>query len=471
VAYDYDLIVIGSGPAGERGAAQAASFGKRVAVIEKEPKPGGAAVHTGTLPSKTMRETSLFLSGYRHAKLYGLHVKLDPSQAVPRLLSRKDTVVGEEVDRIIGNLDRHEVTLIRGTARLSDAHSVIVDSPGGERCLSAELILIATGSVPFRPSTIPFDDPDVDDSDTILQLDRLPTSLAVIGGGVIGCEYAAMFAALGVRVTLIEPRAELLSFLDAEVSEALRQAFIALGVDVKLKTSAGRVERKGDDIATELCPVDGDAPASELITDKLLFAAGRSGATRSLGLEEVGVKLGKRGYIEVDDDYRTSVPSIIAAGDVIGFPALASTSMEQARVAVCHAFGFPYKRQVSELLPYGIYTIPEVSCVGLSEEDAKSRGYEVTIGRAYYRENARGRIIGDTGGLVKLVFETGSKKLLGAHCVGDRATELIHVGQALILTGGTLDTLIEMVFNYPTLAECYKYAALDAFRTLHDLAH
>jgi NAD(P) transhydrogenase len=278
----------------------------------------------------------------------------------------------------------------------------------------------------------------------------------VIGAGVIGCEYASMFAALDVKVTLIEPRGELLSFLDADMSEALRVALIASGVDVRLNTSAGEVKREGDFITTKL------STGEVLKADRLLFAAGRSGATSTLNLEGVGVKLGKRGYIEVDSDYRTSVPSIYAAGDVIGFPALASTSMEQARVAVCHAFGWTYKRQVSELLPYGIYTIPECSCVGLSEEDAKARGVDVVAGKALYKHNARGRIIGDTEGIVKLVFERGTRKLIGAHCIGDRAAELVHIGQALVMMGGTVDTLIEMVFNYPTLAECYKYAAYDA---------
>jgi NAD(P) transhydrogenase len=287
-------------------------------------------------------------------------------------------------------------------------------------------------------------------------LDRLPTALTVIGAGVIGCEYASMFAALDVKVTLIEPRGELLSFLDADISEALRVALIAGGVDVRLNTSAGDVKREGDFITTKL------STGETLKADRLLFAAGRSGATATLGCEVAGVKVGKRGSIEVDHDYRTSVPSIYAAGDVIGFPALASTSMEQARVAVCHAFGWTYKRQVSELLPYGIYTIPECSCVGLSEEDAKARAVDTVVGKALYKHNARGRIIGDTEGIVKLVFERQSRKLVGAHCIGDRATELVHIGQSIIMLGGTVDTLIEMVFNYPTLAECYKYAAYDA---------
>ncbi|MFO0552716.1 MAG: Si-specific NAD(P)(+) transhydrogenase [Polyangiaceae bacterium] len=456
MAYDYDLIVIGSGPAGEKGAAQAAYFGKRVAVIEKEPKPGGAAVHTGTLPSKTLRETALFLSGHRQRELYGITVFVDRSMAVPKLLSRKDHVVSQEVARIDWNLDRHRVDRLNGIASFVDEHTIEILSKDNKRTITGEVVLIAAGSVPFQPSNIPFLDPDIDDSDSILQIDRIPQTMLIMGAGVIGCEYASMFAAMGVQVTLVEPRDELLSFLDADMSEALRQSFLKTGMKVLLKESAAKVERDGDAIKTTL------ASGVEIRTEKFLFCAGRSGATARLNLEKVGVKVKSRGYVEVDADYRTATPNIYAAGDVIGFPALASTSMEQARVAVCHAFGFTYKRQVGELLPYGIYTIPELSCVGLSEEDAKARGIDTVCGRAEYRLNARGKIIGDDDGVVKLVFERGSRKLIGAHVLGDRATELVHIGQAIIVLGGTVETLIEMVFNYPTLAECYKYAAYDA---------
>jgi NAD(P) transhydrogenase len=457
VAHDYDLIVIGSGPAGEKGAAQAAYFGKRVALFEKEAKPGGAAVHTGTLPSKTLRETALFLSGHRQREIYGINVTLDPKLAVPKLLSRKDAVRDQEVSRIGWNLGRHEVEYIAARAALAGPHQVEATyADGSKKTFSAEFILIATGSVPFQPSNIDFADPDIDDSDTILTIDRMPLSLVVMGAGVIGCEYASMFAAMGVKVTLIEPRGELLSFLDAELSEALRLALIGLGIDVRLNDSATEVARVGDDIQVKL------ASGGVVMADKLLFAAGRSGATATLNLEAVGVRLGKRGYVEVDPNYRTAVPSIYAAGDVIGFPALASTSMEQARVAVCHAFGFTYKRQVGDLLPYGIYTIPEVSAVGFSEEDALAAGKDVVCGRAQYKRNARGAIIGDLDGMVKLVFERASRRLIGAHVIGDRATEIVHIGQAIITLKGTVETLIEMVFNYPTLGECYKYAAYDA---------
>jgi NAD(P) transhydrogenase len=475
--YDYDLLVLGSGPAGEKGAVQAAYFGKRVAVIERAKAPGGAAVHTGTLPSKTLRETALFLSGHRQAELYGVKVSLDRERAVPRLMSSKDVVADSEVGRIHWNLDRHRVDYLHGTARLADAHTVEVDGEAARR-LTAEFILVATGSTPYQPSDIPFDDPDVDDSDSILRMDRLPESLGIIGAGVIGCEYACMFAALGCKVTIVEPRNELLSFLDADMSEALRVAMVESGIDVKLLTGCTTVRRVGDYLVMSLNHTGpaaaksgdpgasrsyaGQGPKGDVAVEKLLFAAGRCGNTEGLGLEAAGVKIAKRGYVEVDKDYRTSAPSVYAAGDVIGFPALASTSMEQARVAVCHAFGFTYKRQVSEVLPYGIYTIPEVSCVGLSEEDAKARGIDVVVGKAYYKHNARGRIIGDLGGMVKLVFERASKKLIGAHCIGDRATELVHIGQSIIMLGGQIDTLIEMVFNYPTLSECFKYAGYDA---------
>lgn len=454
---DYDLVVLGAGPAGEKGAVQAAYFGKRVAVIERGEEPGGAAVHTGTLPSKTLRETALFLSGYRQRELYGLNVNINAETAVPRLLSRKNAVRELEVSRIKWNLDRHGVTTLRGLARLVDAHTIEIVGQGGPRRVTGEMILVATGSVPHRPPEIPFDDEDVDDSDTILQIDRLPATMTVLGGGVIGCEYAAMFAAMQVKVTLIEPRPKLLPFLDSEMGERLRGAMSALGVDFRLNEKVGKVERRpGRGIVCSL------ESGGEVATEKLLVASGRSGATAELNLAAVGVELDKRGYVKVDENYRTKVHSVYAAGDVIGFPALASTSMEQARVAVCHAFGFEYKRQVSTLLPYGVYTIPEVSCVGLGEEQAREKGIDYVVGRAFYRDNARGKIIGDKDGVIKLVFERSNKKLLGCHCIGDRASELVHVGQAVIQLGGGLDTFIEMVFNYPTLGEAFKYAAYDA---------
>ncbi len=457
---EYDLVVIGGGPAGERGAAQAAYFGKRVAIVERQPEPGGAAVHTGTLPSKTLRETALFLSGYRQRQLGGVLVDLDPELTVTRLLERKDAVRHLEVDRIHTNLERHGIDLLPGSGRLVDAHTVEVTSSDGATQVHAEVILIATGSSPYRPPGIPYDDDDVHDADGILRIHRLPRSMAVIGGGVIGCEYACMFAALGVQVHLIDPRPGLLPFLDLEMGERLADAMRSLGVQLHLERTFEHVERGPAGLA---CALSSGEP---LQVETVMVAAGRHGNTDGLGLASVGVEVDARGNVEVDEDFRTAIPSIYAAGDVVGFPALASVSMEQGRVAVCHAFGFTYKRQVSDLLPYGVYTIPEVSCVGLGEEEAARRGIDVVAGRAFYRDNVRGQIMNDRDGMVKLVFERSSRRLIGCHCIGERASELVHVGQAIIVLDGTVETFIEMVFNHPTLGETFKYAAYDALAQL-----
>jgi NAD(P) transhydrogenase len=460
VSERFDLVVIGGGPAGERGAAQAAYFGKRVALVERAPEPGGAAVHTGTLPSKTLREAGLFLSGYRQRDLYGVNVDVDPDMTVARLLERKDVVEGLETERIHANLARHKIELIRGEGRVTGATTVTISGPDGERQLEAEFILIVTGSSPHRPQGVPYDDEDVHDADGILQIDHLPKTLVVIGGGVIGCEYACMFAALGVDVHLIDPRPALLPFLDAEMGERLAEAMTALGVRLHLERQLDHVARDDGALVTTL------TSGAEIEADTVLIASGRSGNTRSLGLEDVGVEVDRRGYVVVDEDFRTAVPSIYAAGDVVGFPALASVSMEQARVAVCHAFGFTYKRQVAELYPYGVYTIPEVSCVGLSEDEAIERGVDVVVGRARFADNVRGQIVGDRDGMVKLVFDGSNRALIGCHVIGERASELVHIGGAVITLGGTVDTFIQMVFNHPTLGETFKYAAYDALGKL-----
>jgi NAD(P) transhydrogenase len=460
VSEPFDLVVIGGGPAGERGAAQAAYFGKRVAVVEREREPGGAAVHTGTLPSKTLREAGLFLSGYRQRDMYGVNVHVDPDLTVGRLLGRKDVVEGLETDRIHANLERHKIELVRGDARLVATNEVFVNHVDQERRLEAAVILLATGSSPHRPGGIPYDDEDVHDADGILRIDRLPTSLVVIGAGVIGCEYACMFAALGVEVHLIDPRPALLPFLDAEMGERLAEAMTALGVRLHLQRQLDSVSRDDGSLVATL------TSGAELEADSVLVASGRSGNTAGLGLEQIGVEVDRRGYVVVDDDFRTAVPSIYAAGDVVGFPALASVSMEQARVAVCHAFGFTYKRQVAELYPYGVYTIPEVSCVGLSEDEAVKRGIDVVVGRARFADNVRGQIVGDRDGMVKLVFDSSNRRLIGCHVIGERASELVHVGQAVITLEGTVETFIQMVFNHPTLSETFKYAAYDALGQL-----
>jgi NAD(P) transhydrogenase len=455
-----DLLVIGCGPAGEKAAVQAAYFGKRVVVVERAPEPGGAAVHTGTLPSKTLREAGLFLSGHHQRELYGVAVHIDRTQAIPKLLSSKNAVRDREVRRIRDNLARHAVPLAHGTARIVDPHTIDVANVGDTTRLGAEVIIVATGSRPYRPATIDFTSPRIQDADEILLLESLPATLTVLGAGVIGWEYATMFAATSSAVTLVDPRPGVLPFLDEEIGERLRAAAEGLGLQLRLGVAWQTVVSTATGVVVTL------ADGSELASEQVLFAAGRQGNTDDLGLQALGVVVDKRGLVQVDGQYRTSVPSIYAVGDVIGFPALASTSMEQGRVAACHAFGFPYKQHVSELLPYGVYTIPEVSSVGLGETEAKKRGHDVVVGRARFCDNARGAIIGDCDGVLKLVFDRKTRRLLGCHCVGERAAELVHVGQAIMLLDGTIETFIEMVFNFPTLSELYKYAAYDALGRL-----
>jgi NAD(P) transhydrogenase len=455
--YDYDLVVIGVGPAGEKAAAQAAYFGKRVCAIERAPEPGGAGTHTGTLPSKTLRETAMYLSGYHSREMYGVAVELERTATVPRLMSRKAAIAASESQRIRQNLESHGVAYLSGIARFVDAHTIEID--GGKR-VTGDKILIATGSRPARPAGIDFDDAHIHDSDEILSVEALPASLTILGGGVIGCEYACMFAALGVKVTLVDARDSLLAFLDAEVVQMLVASMKRMGIALRLGARWASVERIGVQVVTRF----GEGP--DVASEQLLYAAGREGRIEELGLAGVGVLPDKRGYLYVNDRYQTTVPNIFAAGDAIGFPALAATSMEQGRVAVCHAIGFEYKRAVGELLPYGIYTIPEVSALGETEESCQHLGTDYVAGRAHYAKNARGKIAGDTEGMLKLIVARGSRKLIGVHVIGERATELVHIGQAIMHLGGSVDTLIDMVFNYPSLAEAYKYAAYDCLGRL-----
>jgi NAD(P) transhydrogenase len=459
----YDLVVIGGGAAGEKGAARAAYFGKRVAVVERRKEPGGATVHTGTLPSKTLREAALFLSGYRQRELYGVSVDIAPQLEIATLIERKNAVREQETDRMLGNLARHGIELVHGSARLLDAGTVeVTDERGERRRMATDVILIVTGSSPFRPPGIPFEDPDVHDSDNILEIDHVPSSLAVLGGGVIGCEYASMFAVLGTDVHLIERREPLLPFLDAEIVERMTAGMRDLGVTFHLGERAEAVTRHGAELVSAL--PSGDTVA----TEKVLVTAGRVGNTADLGLDELGVTSDERGRVVVDHTFRTTVPGVYAAGDVIGAPALAAASMEQGRVAVSQAFGLVRDTYVADHLPYGVYTIPEVSSVGLSEQHAHARGIDVVVGRASFRDNARGAIIGDRDGMTKLVFDRGTRRLIGCHCVGERASELVHVGHAVMMLDGTVETFIEMAFNYPSLSETYKYAAYDALDRLGD---
>ena len=456
----YDLVVIGVGPAGEKAAVQAAYFGKRVAAIECASEPGGAGTHTGTLPSKTLRETAMYLSGYRSREMYGVAVELEPAATLQRLMSRKADIAASESRRIRANLERHGVTLVQGFGRVVDAHAVDVFARSGTRRLGAAVILLATGSRPSNPKGFDFNDDRIHDSDEILALERIPDSMTILGGGVIGCEYACMFAALGVKVTLVEARPTLLQFLDDELVAQLVASMRRMGIVLRLGCGWSGARREGEHVVTQL----GDG--STIAAEQILYAAGREGRTRELNLAAVGIAPDKRGYLAVNERYQTSVPSILAVGDAIGFPALAATSMEQGRVAVCHAFGFGYKQSIASLLPYGIYTIPEISAIGETEASCATSGIAFAVGRASYSENARGKIAGDTEGLLKLIVERGSRRLLGVHAIGERATELVHIGQAVMHLDGTVDAFIEMVFNFPSLAEAYKYAAYDCLGNL-----
>lgn len=457
----YDLVVIGSGPAGEKGAAQAAYFGKRVAVIEKAPHVGGAGVNTGTIPSKTLRETALYFSGLTQRGLYGVDYTIKKDITVRDFMYREHEVVRSQRELIGGNLERHRIGLVHGEATFEDPHTLRVRHPGRpDRLLQGDVILIATGSVPNRPATIPFDDRHIYDSDSILHMDRLPKTLAIVGGGVIGCEYTSLFSALGIKVTLIDGKDRLLPFLDHEVSDRLRLQMELLGVRLRLTERVERIEL--DDQGVRLGLRGGDVIA----VDKALFAAGRLGNTAGLGLDRIGLTAGPQGHLAVNEHYQTAIPHIYAAGDVIGFPALAATSMEQARVAMCHAFDLKYKTRVSPLLPLAVYTIPEISMAGETEESCREKGIPYCVGRALYRNNARGQIIGDLGGQIKLIFAPETQKLLGVHVIGEMASELIHVGLACLFFNGTIDYFIQSVFNFPTLGEAYKYAAYDGLGNL-----
>jgi len=456
----FDLVVIGCGPAGEKAGAQAAYFGKRVVVIERAAAVGGSCINTGTVPSKTLRESALYFSGLKQRGLYGIDYSLKDNLTVHDFMHHERAVVEMERARILKNLELHKIELVRGQAAFEDAHTVSVASADGVRRLHGEVILISTGSKPNRPQEIAFDDIHTFDSDTFLQMDRIPKSLAVIGGGVIGCEYASIFMALSVDVTLVDGRDRLLPFLDTEISTRLRDRFSELGMHLWFNERPVKVENSATGVRLTM------KSGKVLETDAALFAAGRRAAVDGLSLEKAGLALSDKGYIEVDTNYRTSVPNIYAAGDVIGFPALASTSMEQGRVAVCHAFGLKYKQRVASLLPMGVYTIPEISAAGETEETCKEKGIDYCVGRARYENNARGHITGDTSGMLKLIFDRTDRKLLGVSIIGESATELIHIGMMVLDNGLTIDEFIEQVFNYPTLSEMYKYAAYDGLGNL-----
>jgi len=454
--YEYDLVVIGSGPAGEKGAAQAAFFGKKVALVERALHVGGAGINTGTVPSKTLRETALYFSGLRQRGLYGIDYSLKQDLNIHSFMYREQAVVEAEWKIITGNLERHHITTIWGEASLKDAHTVHVNSNDGtDRDLTCGIILIASGSSPFHPADVPFDHRRVYDSDSILKMERIPKSMAIIGGGVIGSEYAGIFTALGVEVALVDSHDRLLPFLDAEISAHLRGQLEQLGLHFLFNDRVAQTGTSSAGVRITL------ASGEILTTETALFASGRQSNVEGLGLDVLGVSLGERGLILVNEKYQTAIPNIFAAGDVIGFPALASTSMEQARVAMVHAFNLHYKEHLSRFVPLAVYTIPEISMIGLTEEECQKKKLPYLVARALYANNPRGQIIGDTNGLLKLIFAPADKKLLGVHIIGEMASELIHIGAHVMAAAGSLDAFIEAVYNYPTLSDSYKYAAYD----------
>lgn len=463
----FDLIVIGAGPGGEKAAAKAAYFGKKVAIIEVQAQPGGAGVHTGTLPSKTLKETALYLSGRMEKGLYGIERRFDKNLSIEDFFYRKNQVTSSEVSAINANLVAHRLNVYHGHAAFEDAHHVRIsrglEPSTGDEIIAGDFILIATGSYPFHPPVIPFDGRRVHDSDTILGLSRFPQSLAIVGAGVIGCEYTTVFATMGTRVHLIEGRPNILPFLDHELSNDLVRQMGASGVELLFERSITAVSVPDDDSQAIRITLD-QGPALEV--DMLLYAAGRSGRTAGLGCEKAGVKLGAREVVAVNEEYQSSVPHIYAVGDVIGFPALASTSMDQGRVAVNHMFHTDKTERLAALFPYGIYTVPEVSMVGLTEEAAQSKGLNYGVGRAHHKNVARGKIMGASEGFLKLVFDAQSQEILGVHIIGSLASEIIHYGVSLVENHRTLDDLITAVFNYPSLHELYKYAAYDGLGNL-----
>lgn len=452
----YDMLVIGSGPAGQKAAIQAAKIGKKVGVIERKKVAGGICINIGTIPSKSLREAVLFLSGFRQRNLYGASYRVKKDITFEDLAQRCDHVVKAEQEIIQNQLIRNSVEFIVGTASLLDPHRILIQQESESNEHTADYIVIAVGTEPARPANIPFDGETIIDSDGLLSLKQLPRSLAIVGGGVIGCEYASILATLGIPVVLVERRPRLLEFVDSELIEALQYQMRSIGVTLRFNEEVIGIEKSTDSsVAIHL------RSGKKISAPLLVYSIGRVGATRNLNLESVGIRTDERGRIKVDENFQTAVPHIYAAGDVVGFPALASTSMQQGRHAACHAFGLSCDTS-AHLLPYGIYTIPEISTVGRNEDELTRDGIPYEIGVARYREIARGQLIGDTVGMLKLLFHSETRELLGVHVIGEGATELVHIGQAVIAHGGKLDYFIDTVFNYPTLAECYKVAALAA---------
>jgi NAD(P) transhydrogenase len=460
----YDLIVIGSGPGGQRAAIQGAKLGKRVAVIEKKEVVGGACINTGTIPSKTMREAVLHLSGYQYQNVYGINYRVKEKITIADLLFRVQHVIKTECDVTQAQVTRNGIDLHYGAASFLDPHKIKVESQRGTSELEAEFVVIATGTRPAATPTVPINNRTIINSDQIFNLESVPKTLIVVGGGVIGTEYASMFAALGVRIILIEKRPKLLEFADDEIIEALSYHLRDHRVTMRLGEEVVSVEETPDGgVIANL------ESKKKIAGDALLYSVGRQGNVDGLNLAAAELEADNRGRIKVDEQYRTAQPHIYAVGDVIGFPSLASVSMEQGRLAACYAFGVTAHSDPNSY-PYGIYTIPEISFVGKTEEQLTDEDVPYEVGVAYYREIARGQIRGDTTGRLKLIFHRDTKEILGVHIIGEGASELLHIGQAVLTLKGTIEYFINTVFNYPTLAECYKAAAFNGLNKLSRFA-
>jgi NAD(P) transhydrogenase len=463
--HQFDLIVIGSGPAGRRAAIQAAKLEKSVLVVEKGSRVGGVSVHTGTIPSKTLRETALNLSGWRERGFYGRSYRVKEEISADDLRQRLLITLNHEVEVLEHQFSRNRVQHMRGTASFVDANTLeVVKSDGETMRVSGKSILLTIGTRPYRPPHIPFDGEAILDSDEILEIKGLPRSMIVVGAGVIGIEYATIFSALDVQVTVIEPRDTMLDFIDREIVEDFTYQLRDRNMKLMLGQKVETVER---DEQGKCIVKTGNGRT--LKAEMVLFAAGRIGATDSLNLSACGLETDSRGRLKVDPEtFQTSVPNIYAAGDIIGFPSLASTSMEQGRIAARHAVGAP-AGEPPQFFPYGIYAVPEISTCGLTEEEVQERGIAYETGIAHFRETSRGHIMGLDTGLLKLIFSLKTRRLLGVHIVGEGATELVHIGQAVLNLKGTVEYFVENTFNYPTLAEAYKIAGLDAWNRMGEL--
>jgi len=456
----YDLLVIGTGPAGQKAAVQAAKLGKKVGIIERQEVVGGVCINTGTIPSKSLREAVLYLSGFRQRGLYGAGYRLKQTITIEDLALRATHVISHEIEVVRNQMARNRVDMLHGTASFVDPHRLRIRQTADTVEHEADFIVIAVGTVPARPADVPFDDESIIDTDGLLGLKRLPDSIVIVGGGVIGTEYASILAMLGIPVTLIDKRPRLLEFVDGEIIEALQQQMKDIGVTLYHDEEVLAIKKEAGGLIHVTLQ-----RAQPIRASTLMYSIGRVGATKGLNLEAIGLKPDARGRLTVNEHFQTSVPHIYAAGDVIGFPALASTSMQQGRHASCHAFNHP-DRTDTELLPYGIYAIPEISMVGRTEEELEKADVSYGVGVARYKEIARGQLIGDVSGLLKLLFHRQTHELLGVHAIGEGATELIHIGQAVMAYRGKIDYFVDTVFNYPTLAECYKVAALDGINRL-----